>query len=83
MADVDYAQRYGLRRDPRRRRPTAVGHGAYIDDGPGRAEVAFAVADELQGQGLGTILLAHLAEVAAGERGRGLRRRGDARRTTG
>jgi len=27
--------------------------------------VAFAVLDEMQGQGLGTILLAHLAEVAA------------------
>ncbi len=63
MADVDYEQRYGLvatRGDGGH----PVGHGAYIGATPGRAEVAFAIADELQGQGLGTILLAHLAEVA-------------------
>jgi acetate---CoA ligase (ADP-forming) len=63
MADVDYAERYGLvaaRGDGDR----PVGHGAYVGTAPGRAEVAFAIADELQGQGLGTILLAHLAEVA-------------------
>jgi acetyl coenzyme A synthetase (ADP forming)-like protein len=63
LADVDYEQRYGLvatRGDGGR----PVGHGTYLGTAPGRAEVAFAVADELQGQGLGTILLAHLAEVA-------------------
>src|SRR3954449_5747937 len=30
-----------------------------------RAEVAFAVADEMQGRGLATVLIAHLAQVAA------------------
>jgi acetyl coenzyme A synthetase (ADP forming)-like protein len=63
LADVDYEQRYGLvaiRGDGGR----PVGHGTYVGTRPGRAEVAFAVSDELQGQGLGTILLAHLAEVA-------------------
>ncbi len=63
MADVDYATRYGLvatRGDGHR----AIGHGTYIETPPGRAEVAFAIADEMQGQGLGTILLAHLAQVA-------------------
>ncbi len=63
MADVDYAERYGLvatRGDDGH----PVGHGAYVSSSPGRAEVAFAISDELQGQGLGTILLAHLAEVA-------------------
>ena len=63
MADVDYSTRYGLvasRGDDR----AAVGHGTYMETAPGRAEVAFTVADEMQGQGLGTILIAHLAEVA-------------------
>lgn len=63
LADVDYERRYGLvatRGDGGR----PLGHGTYVGTEPGRAEVAFAIADELQGQGLGTILLAHLAEVA-------------------
>lgn len=61
--DVDYAARYGLvalrGADER-----VVGQGIYIGEPSGEAEVAFAVADELQGRGLGTLLLAHLAEVA-------------------
>lgn len=63
MADVDYAQRYGLvavRGEGRE----LVGQGIYIGGAPGEAEIAFAVADRLQGMGLGTLLLAHLAEVA-------------------
>ena len=32
---------------------------------PDRAEVAFAVADEMQGRGLATVLIAHLAQVAS------------------
>jgi acetyl coenzyme A synthetase (ADP forming)-like protein len=63
LSEVDYGGRYGLvatRGDGDR----PVGHGTYMQTAPGRAEVAFAVADEMQGQGLGTILLAHLAEVA-------------------
>ncbi len=63
MADVDYSSRYGLvafrGKDHR-----PVGHGVYLEIGPGAAEVAFAVADDFQGRGLGTILLAHLAETA-------------------
>jgi acetyl coenzyme A synthetase (ADP forming)-like protein len=64
MAAVDYERCFGLIafRGPDHR---PVGHGVYLDLGEGKAEVAFAVADDLQGQGLGTILLAHLAEVAA------------------
>ena len=61
--DVDYADRYGLiamRGEDAR----PVGHSAYFRSSEDVAEVAFAVADELQGHGLGTILLAHLAEVA-------------------
>jgi acetate---CoA ligase (ADP-forming) len=61
--DVEYADRYGLialRGEDAR----PVGHSAYFRSSEHGAEVAFAVADELQGHGLGTILLAHLAEVA-------------------
>ena len=61
MADVDYAQRYGL---VAIRDGDVIGQGIYIDEGGGDAEVAFAVADRLQGHGLATLLLAHLAEVA-------------------
>lgn len=61
MADVDYAQRYGL---VAVRDGDLVGQGIYIGEGGGGAEVAFAVADRLQGNGLATLLLAHLAEVA-------------------
>jgi acetyl coenzyme A synthetase (ADP forming)-like protein len=61
MADVDYAQRYGL---VALRDGAIVGQGIYIGDGTGDAEVAFAVADRLQGHGLATLLLAHLTQVA-------------------
>ncbi|MGZ8512330.1 MAG: GNAT family N-acetyltransferase, partial [Candidatus Limnocylindria bacterium] len=44
-----------------------VGHGQYIPDGKGSAEVAFAVADGWQGRGIATLLLAQLAEAAASE----------------
>jgi acetyl coenzyme A synthetase (ADP forming)-like protein len=47
-----------------------VGHAEYdVIDGD-RAEVSFAVADRMQGQGLGTILLGQLAQIASS---RGLR----------
>ncbi len=63
IADVDYAQRYGLvavRGEERE----LVGQGIYIGRASGEAEIAFAVAGHIQGMGLGTLLLAHLAEVA-------------------
>src|SRR4051812_41201964 len=66
-ADVDYADRFGLLAtagvDAR-----VVAHTVYIHTSADRAEVAFAVADDLRGHGLATILLAHLA-AAARERG--------------
>jgi acetate---CoA ligase (ADP-forming) len=37
---------------------------AVAADGPRRAEIAFAVADEYQGRGVGTLLLEHLAPIA-------------------
>src|SRR5215472_1788225 len=42
-----------------------VGHGYYALDKPGVAEVALAVADSVQGMGLGSILLGHLAAAAS------------------
>lgn len=62
FADVDYAARYGL---VATRGGELVGHGLYVGGSEARAEVAFAVAEAMQGKGLGTILLAHLAEVAS------------------
>ena len=42
-----------------------IGHAQYVRaPGAAQAEVAFAVADAFQGRGLGTLLLAHLAEHA-------------------
>ncbi len=61
--DVDYADTYGLVAS-RGADGRLVGHGTYARGGGDRAEIAFAVAEELQGRGLATILLAHLAEVA-------------------
>ena len=48
-----------------------VAVGRFDDAGSGTAEVAFVVRDDVQGQGLGSILLEHLAAAA---RERGIRR---------
>ena len=47
-------------------RPAIVAGGRYIGVGPGQAEVAFAVVDEYQGQGLGTTLMRRLVAIARG-----------------
>ena len=41
-----------------------VGGGRYVVAGPGSAEVAFAVVDEYQRQGIGPLLMRHLAIIA-------------------
>ena len=46
------------------RRPVIVGGGRYIVVQPGKAEVAFAVVDQYQGQGIGARLMQHLAAIA-------------------
>src|SRR5205085_9766903 len=61
---VDYEREFGLvatvGADER-----IVGHALYAAGAGDRAEVAFAVADDYRGHGLATILLGHLAEIAA------------------
>src|SRR3954469_13753227 len=62
-ADVDYLERYGLvavAADDR----TVLAHGMYVVTRWPDAEVAFAVADELHGQGIATTMLAHLVQAA-------------------
>jgi RimJ/RimL family protein N-acetyltransferase len=44
--------------------PAIVGGGRYIIVRPGQAELAFVVIDAYQGQGIGTILMRHLAGLA-------------------
>lgn len=45
---------------------TLVGGARYVKSEAQRAEVAFAIADEHQGRGIGKILLSHLARIARG-----------------
>ncbi len=61
--DVDYVDRFGLVVETGTPRQI-VAHAAYVRIDSERAEVAFLVADALQGRGISTILLAHLAEAA-------------------
>jgi len=62
--DVDYRDTYALVATTGLQ-ARLVGHAIYFKTTDGRAEAALAVADELQGMGLGTLLLAHLAQHAA------------------
>lgn len=64
FAAVDYEQRYGLVA-LRGGSDRVIGHGVYAGGPHRQAEVAFAVGEEMQGKGLGTLLVAHLAEVAS------------------
>jgi GNAT superfamily N-acetyltransferase len=45
-------------------RPVIAGGGRYIVVQPGKAEVAFAVVDQYQGQGIGTALMHHITAIA-------------------
>ncbi len=45
-------------------RSVIAGGGRYIVLEPGKAEIAFAVVDQYQGQGVGAALMRHLAAIA-------------------
>jgi RimJ/RimL family protein N-acetyltransferase len=45
-------------------RRVIIGGGRYIVVEPGKAEIAFMVIDAHQGQGIGTLLMRHLAAIA-------------------
>ena len=45
-------------------RAAIVGGGRYVLVQPGKAEVAFAVIDDYQGQGVGSALMRHLAAIS-------------------
>jgi RimJ/RimL family protein N-acetyltransferase len=45
-------------------RRAIIGGGRYIITAPGEAEIAFVVIDAYQGQGIGTLLMRHLAIIA-------------------
>ena len=48
----------------KRGRTTVIGGGRYVAVSPRQAEVAFAVVDQYQGQGVGTVLMHHLTILA-------------------
>ena len=60
---VDYRDRFSLVAVAGVER-RLIAQAAYYASPDRRAEVAWAIADDWQGKGLGTLLLAHLAEVA-------------------
>lgn len=65
FVNIDFANHVALvalaEEDGRR---VIIGGGRYIVTEPGKAEIAFIVIDDYQGQGVGTLLMRHLAVIA-------------------
>ena len=65
FVNVDFANHVALVAVVRESgRPAIVGGGRYVVVHPGTAEVAFTVVDKYQGQGIGAVLMRHLAALA-------------------
>lgn len=63
--DIDFVNHVGLVAVVEENGKTAIaGGGRYVVSNPGQAEVAFAVVDEYQGQGIGAALMRHLTVIA-------------------
>ena len=63
--DVDYLDHLTLLAFAGGREGTVIGGAQYVREGSApRAEVSVSIADALQGHGLGSILIAHLAQAA-------------------
>jgi RimJ/RimL family protein N-acetyltransferase len=63
--NVDFADHVALAAELEEAgRPVIVGSGRYIVTEPGKAEVAFMVADTHQGLGIGSRLMRHLVAIA-------------------
>ena len=65
LTELDFVNHVGLAATIGAELERFIGVGRYIRiENPSRAEVAFAVLDEYQGHGIGTLLLKHLAVIA-------------------
>jgi GNAT superfamily N-acetyltransferase len=63
--DIDFVNHVGLVAVVEENsKPAIVGGRRYVVSKPGQAEVAFAVVDQYQGQGIGAALMHHLTAVA-------------------
>ena len=64
--DIDFESHVALvaQVDEEDGHPVIAGGGRFIVVQPGHAEIAFIVVDDYQGQGIGTILMRHLAVLA-------------------
>jgi acetyl coenzyme A synthetase (ADP forming)-like protein len=62
--DIDYLDHMTLLAFGGPELTEVLGGAQYVREGAARAEIAMSTSDELQGQGLASILIAHLAEAA-------------------